>query len=120
MPALVVDTSAHPRAGHPRAMRYKCYDGSLFPHHTRMPALVVDTSAHPRAGHPRAMRYKCYDGSLFPHHTHVKTFETLHHDSTRLSGIRITWSDSADARTGGGYLCSPPSWSPPSYALQVL
>ncbi|QCE02582.1 hypothetical protein DEO72_LG8g597 [Vigna unguiculata] len=35
MPALVVDTSAHPRAAHPRAMCYKCYDGSIFPHHKR-------------------------------------------------------------------------------------
>jgi len=30
MLALVVDTSAHPRAVHPRAMCYKCYDGSIF------------------------------------------------------------------------------------------
>ncbi|QCD84359.1 hypothetical protein DEO72_LG2g4711 [Vigna unguiculata] len=28
MPALMVDTSAHPRA-----ICYKCYDGSIFPHH---------------------------------------------------------------------------------------
>jgi len=29
MLALVVDTSAHPRAAHPRAMCYKCYNESI-------------------------------------------------------------------------------------------
>jgi len=29
MHALVVDTSAHPRAAHPRAMCYKCYNESI-------------------------------------------------------------------------------------------
>ncbi|QCD93762.1 hypothetical protein DEO72_LG5g1838 [Vigna unguiculata] len=29
MPALVVDTSAHPRVAHPRAMCYKCYNESI-------------------------------------------------------------------------------------------
>ncbi|QCD99478.1 hypothetical protein DEO72_LG7g760 [Vigna unguiculata] len=33
MLALVVDTSAHSRAAHPRAMCYKCYNESIFPHH---------------------------------------------------------------------------------------
>ncbi|QCD95153.1 hypothetical protein DEO72_LG5g3246 [Vigna unguiculata] len=37
MLALVVDTSAHPRAAHPRAMCYKCYNGSIFPHHKASP-----------------------------------------------------------------------------------
>jgi len=32
MLALVVDTSAHPRA-----ICYKCYDGSIFPHHNVSP-----------------------------------------------------------------------------------
>ncbi|QCE03117.1 hypothetical protein DEO72_LG8g1138 [Vigna unguiculata] len=32
MLALVVDTSAHPRAAHSRAMCYKCFN-SIFPHH---------------------------------------------------------------------------------------
>ncbi|QCE04078.1 hypothetical protein DEO72_LG8g2111 [Vigna unguiculata] len=68
MLALVVDISAQPRAAHLRAMFYKCYDGSNFPHHKRMLALVVDISAQPRAAHLRAMFYKCYDGSNFPHH----------------------------------------------------
>jgi len=35
--ALVVDTSAHPRAAHPRAVCYKCYDGSICPHHKVSP-----------------------------------------------------------------------------------
>jgi len=35
MLALVVDTSAHPRATHPRAMCYKCYNESI-PSHTRL------------------------------------------------------------------------------------
>ncbi|QCD93483.1 hypothetical protein DEO72_LG5g1558 [Vigna unguiculata] len=38
MLALVVDTSAHPRAAHPRAMCHKCYDGSIFPHHKTAPS----------------------------------------------------------------------------------
>ncbi|QCE15434.1 hypothetical protein DEO72_LG11g2445 [Vigna unguiculata] len=33
MPTLVVDTSTHLRAAHPRAMCYKCYNESNFPHH---------------------------------------------------------------------------------------
>ncbi|QCE00567.1 hypothetical protein DEO72_LG7g1857 [Vigna unguiculata] len=33
MPALMVDTSAHLRAAHPRAICYKCYNESNFPHH---------------------------------------------------------------------------------------
>ena len=48
------------------------------------------------------------------------TFQSIHYDSTRLIRIRITWSDSADACTCGGYLCSPPSCSPPSYVLQGI
>ncbi|QCD81527.1 hypothetical protein DEO72_LG2g1856 [Vigna unguiculata] len=48
------------------------------------------------------------------------TLHSIHYDSTRLIWIRITWSDSADACTCGGYLYSPPSCSPPSYVLQVL
>ena len=35
MLALVVDTSAHPRAAHPRAMCYKYYNESI-PSHTRL------------------------------------------------------------------------------------
>jgi len=35
MLALVVDTSAHPRAAHPRAMCYKCYNESI-PSHIRL------------------------------------------------------------------------------------
>ena len=46
---------------------------------------------------------------------HVKTLQSIHYDSTRLIRIRITQSDSADACTCGGYLCSPSS-----YVLQVL
>ncbi|QCE11443.1 hypothetical protein DEO72_LG10g2676 [Vigna unguiculata] len=30
MLALVVDTSAHPQAAHPRAMCYKCYNESIY------------------------------------------------------------------------------------------
>ena len=52
----------------------------------------------------------CYDFSI----------DTLRLDSTRLIRIRITQSDSADAYTCGGYLCSPLSCSSPSYVLQVL
>jgi len=51
-------------------------------------------------------------------HKHITTFQTIHYDSTRLIRIHITWSDSADACTCGGYLCSPSSCSPPSYVLQ--
>ena len=40
--------------------------------------------------------------------------------TTRLIRIHITWSDLADACTCGGYLCSPPSCSSPSFVLQVL
>ncbi|QCD82458.1 pectate lyase [Vigna unguiculata] len=36
--------------------------------------------------------------------------EAIHYDTTRLIRIRITWLDSADACTCGGYLCSPPSY----------
>jgi len=43
------------------------------------------------------------------------TSQTIHYDTTRLIRIHITWSDSADARTCDGYLCSPPS-----YVLEVL
>jgi len=39
------------------------------------------------------------------------TFQAIHYDMTRLIQIHITWSDSADACTCGGYLCSPPSCS---------
>ena len=46
---------------------------------------------------------------------HVLTSQTIHQTLTRLIPIRIVWSDSADACTRGGYLCSPPS-----YVLQVL
>jgi len=35
MLALVVDTSTHPQAAHPRAMCYKCYNESI-PSHTRL------------------------------------------------------------------------------------
>jgi len=35
MLALVVDTSVHSRAAHPRAMCYKCYNESI-PSHTRL------------------------------------------------------------------------------------
>jgi len=38
------------------------------------------------------------------------THQAIHYDSTRLIQIHITWSDSADACTCGGYLCSPPSY----------
>jgi len=31
MLALVVDTSAHPRAAHPQAICYKCYNESIPP-----------------------------------------------------------------------------------------
>ena len=41
--------------------------------------------------------------------------KTIHSDSTRLIRIHITWLDSVDACTCGGYL-----YSPPSYVLQVL
>jgi len=37
MPALVVHTSAHPRAAHPRAMCYKCFNESIFPHYNVSP-----------------------------------------------------------------------------------
>jgi len=37
MLALVVDTSAHPRAARSWAMCYKCYDESNFPHHKVSP-----------------------------------------------------------------------------------
>ena len=48
-------------------------------------------------------------------HKHVTIPQAIHYNSTRLIRIHITWSDSADACTCGGYLCSPPS-----YVLQVL
>ena len=51
---------------------------------------------------------------------HVMTLHSIHYDSTRLIRIRITWSDSADARTCGEYPCSTLSCSSPSYVLQVL
>jgi len=44
---------------------------------------------------------------------HVMTLHSIHYDSTRLIRIRITWSDSADACTCGGYLCSTLSCSIP-------
>jgi len=47
----------------------------------------------------------------------LKQYTRLKLDS---SGLHIIWSNSADACTCGGYLCSPPSCSPPSYVLQVL
>ena len=40
-------------------------------------------------------------------HKHGTTFQTIHYDSNRLIRIHITWSDSTDASTCGGYLCSP-------------
>ena len=46
------------------------------------------------------------------------THQAIHYDSTWLIRIHITWSNSADACTFGGYLCSPPSCSPLSYVLQ--
>jgi len=46
------------------------------------------------------------------------TSQTIHYNTTRLIRKRITWSDSTDACTCGGYLCSPPSCSPSSYVLQ--
>ncbi|QCE15022.1 hypothetical protein DEO72_LG11g2030 [Vigna unguiculata] len=45
MLALVVDISAHPRAAHPRAMCYKCYDGSIFPHHKNKQASKQRTAS---------------------------------------------------------------------------
>ena len=51
---------------------------------------------------------------------HVTTFQAIHYDTTRLIRIRITQSDSTNACTCCGYLCSPPSCSTLSYVLQVL
>ena len=48
------------------------------------------------------------------------TLHSIHYDLTRLIRIRITWSDSADACTCGGYLCSTLSCSILSYVIQVL
>ena len=48
------------------------------------------------------------------------TLHSIHYDSTRLIWIRITWSDSADACTCGGYPCSTLSCSILSYVLPVL
>jgi len=48
------------------------------------------------------------------------TLHSIHYDSTRLIRIRITWSNSADACTCGGYLCSTLSCSILSYVIQVL
>jgi len=48
------------------------------------------------------------------------TLHSIHYDSTRLIRIRITGSDSADACTCGGYLCSTLSCSILSYVLPVL
>jgi len=45
MLALVVDTSTHPRAAHPRAMCYKCYNESI-PLHTRLTLNELQASCY--------------------------------------------------------------------------
>ena len=55
--------------------------------------------------------YIHHPSMLWPSNQYTKT----RLDSTRLIRIHIIWSDSLDACTCGGYLCSPPS-----YVLQVL
>ena len=50
-------------------------------------------------------------------HKHVTTSQAIHYDSTRLIRIHVTWSDSADACTCGGYLCSPPELLTPELCV---
>ena len=109
-----------------------------WPREPRPSAPINQISDHRKKEEPHTRQHYNKQGKLEPNnifiiqsnifsssniHTttkHVMTFESIHYDLTRLIQIRITWSDSADACTFGGYLCSPPSCSPPSYVLQVF